>query len=90
MNLQNYRGLSPHHRAIVAIAVLLDGHEASLYLGSDSLNGAKLSEVAKEFAEIAPEMRNALAGQCLRSALEEILERASADFPPNPFKDEER
>ncbi len=77
MNLEKLRALSAHQRAMVAISVLLDGHEAALYLESDALVGESLSAAAKDIVSLSPEFRNILVGNVLRRSLEELEQRAS-------------
>jgi len=77
MKLEKFRSLSAHQRAMVAIAVLLDGHEAELYLDNDSLAGEELAKAAKDFVVASPEFRNILAGDALRRALEELQSRTA-------------
>ena len=67
-----YRGLSSKEKALVAMAVLLDGYDAVQYLVSDKERGAVLSRVAKDLASFALELRMPLSGTLLRSAVEEL------------------
>ncbi len=71
MSLQRFRALSDHDRILVAIAVLLDGHEASVYLQSDTFGGDALSRAAQELAGLDPEVRMPLLGKLLRTAVEQ-------------------
>jgi hypothetical protein len=64
--------LAPRDRALVAVAVLLDGREAENYLQYDELYGAALKEAAHTLAMLAPEIRMPLAGTILRESLEEM------------------
>ncbi len=77
MNLKKLRGLSAHQRAMVAISVLLDGHEASLYLENDALVGDSLAAAVTDLVSLSPEFRNILAGNTLRRSLEELEQRSS-------------
>jgi hypothetical protein len=72
MDTQRYRSLSAEHRALVAVAVLLDGREAGMYLENDSVNGQGLKRAALDLASVAPELRMPLIGTLLRDALEEM------------------
>ena len=72
MDMQRFRSLSPRNRALVAIAVLLDGHEAGVYLEFDAVHGAGLQRAAQELASQKPEVRMPLVGTLLRTALEEL------------------
>jgi hypothetical protein len=72
MNAQRYRALSAYQRAVVAVAVLLDGHEAGVYLENDSLAGAGLAKSAEELASQPPELRMPFVGSVLRAALAEL------------------
>ena len=64
--------LSPRDRALVAVAVLLDGREAENYLFCDELFGSTLKAAAHELAVLAPEVRMPMAGTILRESLEEM------------------
>ena len=70
MDSQRFRGLSDHNRALVAIAVLLDGNEAGMYFEMDAVNSAGLKRAALELAALSPELRMPLAGTMIREALE--------------------
>ena len=72
MSLIRFKSLSSEKRALVAIAVLLDGHEALSYLGSDSILGNSLQRAADELATLEPEFRMPLAGTLLREAITEL------------------
>lgn len=67
-----YKLLSKREQALVAIAVLLDGHDSALYLSYDRDRGQALSKVALELADIAPELRMPLVGTLLRDILVEV------------------
>jgi len=72
MDAQRFRSLSPWQRALVAVAVLLDGREAGMYLENDSVNGQGLKRAALDLAGVEPELRMALVGTLLRDALKEM------------------
>ena len=72
--LQRFEALSPRERAVVAVAVLLDGHDAVDMLASDKERKGPLCRAAKELAELAPELRLPLLGSLLREALSELRE----------------
>lgn len=67
-----YRDLEPYERAIVAIAVLLDGHDAGQFLRYDADRGDELRSAANELFALAPELRLPFMGTVLRRALEEL------------------
>lgn len=69
-DISRYRALGTRERALVAIAVLLDGHDAAEYLGSDRDRSVALSRAAKDLAELSPELRMPLIGTLLRLAVE--------------------
>ncbi len=71
-DLWRFRTLGVREQAVVALSVLLDGHDASDYLGSDKERSVALSRAAKDLAELAPELRMPLAGTLLRRALSKI------------------
>ena len=75
MNFERFRNLSAHHRALVAVSVLFDGYEASMFLADDQENGALLSDVAKEIASLKPAFRNYISAHYLRTALEDLAQR---------------
>jgi hypothetical protein len=72
MDTQRYRSLAPRQRALVAVAVLLDGREAGMYLENDAINGSGLQRAATELASLEPDLRMPFVGSLLRSALKEI------------------
>lgn len=72
MDSRKFRALSAHHRAIVAIAVLLDGREAAAYLENDVVNGSALSAAATDISSLAPEIRMPFVGTLLRETLREL------------------
>ncbi len=71
MDMQKFRALTPAARALVAVAVLLDGREAGLYLENDEQFGASLKRAADDLASLEIELRMAYVGTMLRAALEE-------------------
>lgn len=66
MEIQRLRALSPRQRALVALAVLLEGRDASTYLENDALDGGTLSRSAQALSEQDLELRMALAATILR------------------------
>ena len=77
-DISRFRALSERERAVVAVAVLLDGHDAGLYLESDRERSKALTRAASDLAELAPELRLPLLGTLLRAALGE-LKKASGE-----------
>jgi hypothetical protein len=63
--------LQPYERARVAMAVLLDGGEAPLYLLNDAVRGQQLREAADELLSMELDIRFPFVGTMLRLALEE-------------------
>ncbi|RMG42588.1 MAG: hypothetical protein D6719_06115 [Candidatus Dadabacteria bacterium] len=78
MDIRRFRALSSRHRALVAVATLLDGHEASVYLESDAVHGGALSKAAAELAAQDPELRMPLIGSFLRGALGDLAAKEEA------------
>ncbi len=72
MDAQRFRILSPKHRALVAVAVLLDGREAATYLENDHVNGTALKRAASARADQPPELRMPFVGSLLRIALSQM------------------
>lgn len=72
MDAQRFRNLPPRQRALVALAVLLDGREGSIYLENDALNGAALSRAAGDLAMLDLELRLPFVGTMFRSAVREV------------------
>lgn len=70
MALEDYLKLSAKERALVAVAVLLDGIEAEIYLDSEGGNPAVKTQ-ARWFATMPAELRMPLVGSLLRKALQE-------------------
>ena len=71
MDAQKLRALSAHERALVAVAVLLDGREASVYLENDAQHGQALERAAADLASMEVDLRMPYAGTVLRAALQE-------------------
>jgi hypothetical protein len=63
--------LAPRDRAIVALAVLLDGGDATEYVQIDKTRGAELRAAAEELLSMELDVRLPYAGTMLRLALEE-------------------
>ena len=72
MDAQKFRVLSPRQRALVAVAVLIDGREAESVLALDAGNGRALAKAAGEVASQSPDLRMPFLGTLLRSALQEL------------------
>ncbi len=72
MDIRSFRSLSSRHKALVSVAVLLDGREASVYLENDIEDGKILQKSARELAGLDIELRVPLAGTALRRALESL------------------
>ena len=72
MDAQRFRSLPARQRALVAVAVLLDGREAGMYLENDSVNSAGLKRAAADLAAIDPELRMPFVGTALRAALHDL------------------
>ena len=66
-----FRALAPAEQALVAIGVLLDGHDAADYLSSDKERGSALVKGAKDMAELNPDLRMPLLASILRQVAEE-------------------
>jgi hypothetical protein len=63
--------LSPKDRALVAVAVLVDGSDSKIYLESDSEKAEQLKLAAEELCQLEIDARVAFVGTVLRLALEE-------------------
>lgn len=72
MDAQRFRNLPPRQRAVVALAVLLDGREGAMFLENDSLLGPALSRAAMDLSGFELELRLPFAGTMLRQSLEEV------------------
>ena len=72
METTRFRNLSARHRALIALAVLLDGREAPNYLENDAEMGAALKRAASDLADEQVELRLPYLGTVLRKALQEI------------------
>jgi hypothetical protein len=66
-----FLSLGPRERARVAIAVLLDGGDAPLYLMNDHKLGSKFRAAAEELLAMELDVRFPYLGTMLRLALEE-------------------
>jgi len=71
MDVQRFRVLSVRQKALIAIAVLLDGREAAEYLENDVSNGPGLKKAAIDLANQDPEVRMSYLGTMLRVSLDE-------------------
>lgn len=72
MDSSCFDALPARFRALVAVAVLLDGREAAVYLQGDATHGTALRRAADELSAIAPDMRMPMVGTLLRVALKEL------------------
>jgi len=72
MDAKRFRALAARQRALVAVAVLLDGREAAVYLKNDAVNGEGLQKAALDLASQPPELRMPFVGTVLRNALSEM------------------
>lgn len=68
-NLSRFRALDARERGVVALAVLLDGHDAAEYLKSDRDRSPALVRAAEDLAQLIPELRMPLLGTLLRRAI---------------------
>lgn len=73
-NLVRYRALGDKEQALVAIGVLLDGHDAVEYLSSDRHRKTALSRAARDVADLPAELRMPLIGTLLRAAVARLKE----------------
>ena len=71
MSLSTWRSLSARDRALVAIAVLIDGSDSKTFLGYDAEKGEVLKRAAEELCSLEVDARVAFVGTVLRLALEE-------------------
>ncbi len=68
----SFSNLPPRERALVAIAVLLDGLEAPEYLQSELEHRAQLVRAAADLVKLAPDLRLPFVGTLLRRSLAEL------------------
>jgi hypothetical protein len=66
-----WRSLSPRERALVAVAVLVDGNDSKIYLECDADKSEELKRAAEELCSLEVDARLAFVGTALRLALEE-------------------
>lgn len=71
-DIAKFRSLTTRERAVVCIAVLLDGHDAVDFLSSDKGRAPALSRAAKDLANIPHEIRMPLLGTLLRDAMAKL------------------
>lgn len=71
-DLRRFRGLSAREQAVVAIGVLLDGHDAIEYLSSDISRQSSLVKAARDLAELPVDLRMPLLGTLLRQSLSAV------------------
>jgi hypothetical protein len=72
MSLTHLRALDPIDRALVAVAVLIDGSDASLYLDGDVERSQDLKNAVEELCRLEIDGRLAFVGTVLRLALKEV------------------
>lgn len=72
MDGERFRTLDARERALVAIAVLLDGREAATFLENDAQQGEALQRAALDVAEQNHDVRMPYLGTMLRMALREL------------------
>lgn len=70
-DLQKFRQLEDSEKLLVAVAVLLDGHDAPDYLVADETRGVRLAKAAKDLAELPPDIRMPLLGTLVREIIRE-------------------
>lgn len=72
-DLSRFRALSAKEKALVAVAVLLDGHDAAEFLTVSERQGTStLSKAASDLASLSLDLRLPLVGTMLRVALEDL------------------
>ena len=71
-DISRFRALGTRERALVAVAVLLDGHDAADYLACDKDRQLAFTRAARDLVELSPELRLPLIGTLLRAVLEDI------------------
>lgn len=71
MSIAKWRGLSARERALVAVAVLIDGSDSRRYLEFDAKIGSQLGSAADELCALEVDARMAFVGTALRLALDE-------------------
>lgn len=72
MSAKSYRSLTPYQRALVAMAVLLDGNEAVNFLGIDATMGEHFREAAEELTRDELEIRLPFIGTLYREAIADM------------------
>ena len=72
MGVDSFIMLSSRERALVAMAVLLDGREAVNVLAQDNSRGEILKKAVEELSAIAPDLRMPFIGSVLRMTLDEM------------------
>lgn len=72
MSAKSFRALPSHQRALVAIAALLDGNEASSVLSQDAVAGDVYRQAAEELTRIELESRLQFIGTLYREALADM------------------
>jgi len=68
-DLSRLRALGQREQAVVAVALLLDGHDAVDYLSSDRDRRTALMRAAKDLSELPLDLRLPILGTLLREAL---------------------
>ena len=78
-DISRFRALGTREKALVAVAVLLDGHDAADFLKNDKERATALSRAAKDLAELPPELRLPLVGTLLRAAVKDLSDEEAGN-----------
>jgi hypothetical protein len=77
LNSEEFSNLPNRFKALVCIAVLIDGREASFYLNNDDKYGQVLGRIADKLSGLVPEFRMPLIGTQLRESIEQLSKEES-------------
>lgn len=70
--MKDIHELPPEQRALVSIAILLDGFDAGVFLDNDVQYQSLLKDVAEELSKEDPASKIPYVGTILRNALKEL------------------
>ena len=73
--IEKFMSCSAEEKALLALAVLLDGYDAVDFLMCDAEKGVFLAKIAKDLASIPVEVRVPLLGTVLREVKTELASR---------------
>lgn len=72
MKLEDFQKMAAYDKALICMAVLLDGEKAVAFLQLDAKKGAQYVEALEVFIRMQEDMRCSLAATILRDSLNDL------------------